>query len=152
MLVWCTGAVAHLWDLRTSRPLASLPAKLVGPLNSVAFRPDGKQLALIGRSLAPEVLDVTTGQSVFAFPGGESNAGRTPYIASVIALSADGAWLAQQGTAIKVWDLDTGAKVRRLEGHTGEVSCAALAADGTKVLTGGTDGTVRLWDVRTVKP
>src|SRR5262245_13630002 len=106
LLAWSSGNTTYFWDLVESRSRA-LPAQLISPLSSVAFRPDGKQIALIGPTLTPEVWDVTAGKKMFSLPGGESEGRRHLFIASVIALSADGAWLAQQGTAIKVWDLET---------------------------------------------
>jgi hypothetical protein len=41
------------------------------------------------------------------------------------------------------------AEVRSFEGHTGTVTCATVSADGRLALTGGADGTVRLWDMTT---
>jgi WD40 repeat protein len=38
-------------------------------------------------------------------------------------------------------------EVRRFEGHAGQVNCLAVSADSRRLLTGGLDGTVRLWDV-----
>ena len=56
--------------------------------------------------------------------------------------------------AVVVWDLRSGAAVRRLEGHAMEVTCAAFVAWGGGggggslpiLLTGSRDGTVRAWD------
>ncbi|TIW08357.1 MAG: WD40 repeat domain-containing protein, partial [Mesorhizobium sp.] len=50
---------------------------------------------------------------------------------------------------IKLWDLDTGREVRRLEGHSGTVYALALSADGNRLLSGSLDGTARLWDMET---
>jgi serine/threonine protein kinase len=38
-------------------------------------------------------------------------------------------------------------EVLRLEGHEGWVRCVALAADGRRALSGGDDGTIRVWDL-----
>jgi serine/threonine protein kinase len=39
----------------------------------------------------------------------------------------------------------------RLRGHDGKVLCLAISADGQRVLTGGVDRTLRLWDAETGK-
>src|SRR2546428_479553 len=61
----------------------------------------------------------------------------------------------------RLWDLPTvvlpslaeklpvAAKPVRQEGHTGPVTAAVFSPDGLRILTGGQDGTVRMWDVET---
>ena len=44
---------------------------------------------------------------------------------------------------------DTGQLLATLRGHTGTVRSVALSADGSLLASGGTDGTVRLWETRT---
>jgi WD40 repeat protein/serine/threonine protein kinase len=161
LLVRCDGLTALLWDLRTSRPLPSLPAKQVSPQNSLAFRPDGKQVTVIGPSLAPEVWDVVSGQRVFAFPsplplspfegrgvrGGESEGSRVAYIASVIAQSTDGTWLAQQGTAIKVWDLESRKLLLVLPEERSTPWCMAWSPDKRLLAVGLEHGGIAIWDL-----
>ncbi len=147
LLVRCAGLTAHLWDLRTSRPLPSLPAKLVSPMNSLAFRPDGKQVMVIGPSLVPEVWDVVSGQRVFAFPGGQSEGGRAATIASVIGLSLDGTLLAQQGTAIKVWDLQSRKLLLVLPEERSTPWCMAWSPDKKLLAVGLEHGGIAIWDL-----
>lgn len=40
----------------------------------------------------------------------------------------------------------------RLEGHTAAVTCLAFTADGTQLVSGSEDGTVRVWDTATRQP
>jgi len=48
----------------------------------------------------------------------------------------------------RIWDAN-GHELRRLQGHEGLLDAAAFSPDGTRVATGATDETVRLWDAAT---
>jgi WD40 repeat protein len=50
---------------------------------------------------------------------------------------------------VRVWDLDTGACLRTLQGHTKTVWSVALHADGRRAVSGSDDNTVRVWDLDT---
>lgn len=50
---------------------------------------------------------------------------------------------------VGLWDLETGCRLRVLEGHTAGVWSVAWSADLRHALTGGNDNTMRLWDVET---
>ena len=50
-------------------------------------------------------------------------------------------------TTLKVWDTSTGAEVLSLHGHTSDVSCVAIRADGKRIASGSADRTVKMWDV-----
>ncbi|OCF40081.1 mitochondrial division protein 1 [Kwoniella heveanensis CBS 569] len=56
---------------------------------------------------------------------------------------------AGQDDIVKVWDLCDGEEIGELRGHTGSVK--ALQVEDTLCLTGGSDGAVRLWDLRMVE-
>ena len=48
---------------------------------------------------------------------------------------------------MRLWDLNTGTELRRLEGHSLAVWTVGLLGDGRRALSGSLDGTVRLWDL-----
>ena len=54
----------------------------------------------------------------------------------------------QIGIVPRVWDLLNGEEIGRLRGHVGAVHC--LQVEDHVCLTGGADGSVRLWDLRNV--
>src|SRR5262249_26331991 len=63
------------------------------------------------------------------------------------ALSADGKRLvsAESTGLARVWNVDTGAMLQELNGHTALVSSAAFSADGARLVTASTDRTARVW-------
>jgi WD40 repeat protein len=70
-----------------------------------------------------------------------------------IAVSADGTRVlsgSNDGT-IRLWDLTTGASLRRMEGHRGQAWAVALSPDGKLALGGGQDGGLALYDAATGK-
>ncbi|ELR16105.1 membraneassociated ring finger (C3HC4) 2, putative, partial [Acanthamoeba castellanii str. Neff] len=53
---------------------------------------------------------------------------------------------------VHIWDTETEQEVGSLQGHADYVHCVAVTNDGNQVISGGEDGTVRLWDSRTREP
>jgi WD40 repeat protein len=48
---------------------------------------------------------------------------------------------------MRVWDAATGEEVHTLAGHTDAVTSVAYNPDGTRIVSGSTDQTVRQWYV-----
>jgi WD40 repeat protein len=62
--------------------------------------------------------------------------------------SGGGDWRkADQPGELKLWDAATGRGLADLPGHVGPIFSAAFTADGSTLITGAADGTVKLWDV-----
>ncbi len=55
----------------------------------------------------------------------------------------------QAGAAITCWDLDTGAALWQLEGHTGGITAMVVFDGGRRLLSSGAnnDNTIRVWDL-----
>jgi len=86
------------------------------------------------------VVDADAGMVVRAL---EAHTGR-PVRAVVVLLDGKVA-SAAEGGGMKVWNVDTGAFVLSLVGHTDTVSSLAVLSDG-RLASGSYDTTVRLWD------
>ena len=50
---------------------------------------------------------------------------------------------------VRVWSVDTGQQIRRLDGHTNFVMCVCVTPDGKHIVSRSSDNTVRVWLVDT---
>ena len=148
------GGKVNLWNLNTGT-LEVLSSDLPeGPdlvVTSVAFSPDGSMLAAGFGDAQRGVLkrwDLGTGTSA-------SWSWATGYVLSV-AFSPDGRTLAaalssgggSDANTIKLMDLET-TGIQTLSGHRNHISEMAFSRDGTTLVSGGADGTVRVWNLET---
>src|SRR5262245_8804831 len=74
---------------------------------------------------------------------------RTNDEVKAVAWSPDGKRLAAGADGVEIWNVETGIRLKRLEGHTGTIWSVAWSPDGRLLVSGGEDGTVRVWDADT---
>jgi WD40 repeat protein len=137
-----------LWTLRGGRVTG--PPRLSHPTFgawSASLSPDGRTLAIVS-DVGIQIIDAGTMKPLARLAGTD----RQTVLAE---FSSDGRYLvgsSDQGWA-RLWSTKTLKPVTRLlGGHAGAVMHAAVSPDGKTVATGGTDGTVRLFDLRTQQP
>lgn len=68
-----------------------------------------------------------------------------------VAISPDNQVLASgsDDKTTRLWDIETGAEIATLLGHTNFVQSVAFSADGTILASGSDDKTIKLWDLQT---
>ena len=49
---------------------------------------------------------------------------------------------------VSLWDVQSWRRVITLQGHASRVICGVFSPDGSRLLTGSEDCTVRMWDVK----
>jgi WD40 repeat protein/serine/threonine protein kinase len=75
--------------------------------------------------------------------------GHRPLVKQVL-LSPDGKQaLSLDSLTVRLWDMNSPARVRYFRGHRGTITEMAVSKDWRRLLTGGADGTVRCWDLGT---
>jgi WD40 repeat protein len=107
--------------------------------HSVAFGPDGNQLAVAGSGGSVTLWDTELMTEVLSFTGHTNTVSDIAFFKTWIATaSAD-------GTA-KVWDVASGQELRTLDGHTQRVWTVDFSPDGSRLVTASNDETARVWD------
>lgn len=51
--------------------------------------------------------------------------------------------------AVEIWELETGTRLHRLEGHQGQVNGLAVSPDRKTLASAAWDGAIRIWDIET---
>jgi WD40 repeat protein/DNA-binding SARP family transcriptional activator/class 3 adenylate cyclase len=140
---WRDGDVRVL-DLSKDRVTSTV--RMEGPIDT-ALSPDGRLLAVASErgDEVGAVFDVRTGEEAFRLTAhccsGPSFKG--------VAWSPDGRYVAASSEdATYVWDAQTQRLRHTLLGQTGFVPGVAWSPDSSRLVTGGSDGTARVWEIR----
>ena len=125
----------------TERWTSSLHSDLI---SSLTFSPDETLVATGSYDLSAMVWDVDTGQLRCFFP--------TRSVVESVSFDHEGARVAcgLSNARIDIWDVALGTQLCQLRGHDTRVTSVMFSPDGSWVLSGSEDGTVKLWDLRTL--
>lgn len=131
----------RLWDLQTGEEIRQFLGH-ENTVNSVAFSPEGTQIASAGWDGLVRVWNVESGEEIGSFQNHNDR------VLSV-AYAPDGQTLVSgsRDKTVRVWDINTFGEVRRFDGHEGDVMSVTFSPDGSMIASGSADDTVRLWDV-----
>jgi WD40 repeat protein/tRNA A-37 threonylcarbamoyl transferase component Bud32 len=135
-----TVGLILLWDVATGKTLQTLSGHENGVL-TVAFRPDGQQLASAGRDQTIRIWDPATGKELRTLRGHTDRVSRVAYDPKGTRLAS-----ASYDGSVRIWDPASGRLLRNLRGHTGPVNWLAFNPAGDRLASVGSDGTVKVWD------
>ena len=145
--------LVRVWNTTTGKEWTVLTG-FDGPLQYLAFSPDGRTLASVGAESTshfshggtydPKVRlwELLTGKERTAFANSPRGSWSVTFAPSGRILATAG-----EDTMIRLWDLAADRECRRLEGHAGAVTAVAFAPEGKRLASSSTDATVLVWDV-----
>jgi WD40 repeat protein len=138
---------ANLWDL-TRRTRTYRISGHRASVHSVAFSPDGREVALGSSEGLVEVCDVEASARPIRALRGSTD------LVYAVAFSPDGQYLATGGLGrvIQLWDRATSQEIRPFFGHEGFVRALAFSPDSQWLLSASEDRSLRLWEVATGRP
>jgi WD40 repeat protein len=138
------GTEVFVWDLKTGYEKRHL-VQDTSYTPVLAFSPDGSLLALGGPREGIALVNVWTGK-LHRLEGVQRSL-------DVVAFSPDGRTIAgvsysnkDEAASLYLWERFSGTLRVRYQGHWGKVAALAYAPNGQVLASGGTDGTVLLWD------
>lgn len=137
------GGNVMIWDARTG----DLRLRLGRHGSLYRLSPDGKWALTRRDDDTIQLWDTTNGACQWELHGVN---GAVPASISAdsktMAMARSGETGARAWENIGIWDLTTGEEKCTLTGHTGRVRSLSWSSDGQRLLSGGNDGTVRLWE------
>eukprot|EP01060_Flectonema_neradi_P039039 TRINITY_DN842_c1_g2_i1.p1 TRINITY_DN842_c1_g2~~TRINITY_DN842_c1_g2_i1.p1 ORF type:complete len:1538 (+),score=208.42 TRINITY_DN842_c1_g2_i1:363-4976(+) len=136
------------WDLQTGKPLREFRGGgNMSRITCLACSPSGENLISGGMDSLIRLWDASTGREASHF---ESTTERGAVTS--IAYSSCGKYIASGSSNknVSIWNSRCGT-LRRLESHYNGACTAIFSSDGNSIISGGRDGTVRIWTTSTGK-
>lgn len=134
----------RFWKIESGR----ISRTLLGHTNTIqtlTFSPDGEILASGGWDRTIRLWNAHTGDLLYLLQGYQH---AIASIAIGASLCAGHQWLATgNADQILLWDTDVGEQVQTLRGHKAAVQAVAFHPNGTFLVSGSADRTVRLWQI-----
>jgi WD40 repeat protein len=148
ILTTATGGAAKLWDAGTFQARGGLGEKSMD-VGEAAFSPDGRWIAgFDAKSAHLIVWETASGHMHRTF---ETGVQISSLREDAFAFSRDGRTLIfaspESDSAIRLWDIETGAQRTVLYGHHFGTTGAQFAPGGTQLVSAAIDGTAIVWDL-----
>ena len=140
-----------IWDVETGESIQTLTGGPEEKVTSISVSPDGKKLASAKLLNGVQIWDIASGKIVHTI--------RDAHSWSDMKIHPHGKWLfycTREGDII-VLDLITNKSLYKLSRHTSEkrssvtIWSLAITPSGETLISGGDDGTFKVWDLKTLQ-
>jgi eukaryotic-like serine/threonine-protein kinase len=113
-------------------------------VTSVAWSPDGKQIASASDDKLVTICNSTTGATLRTYRGHAAEV-------YAVAWSPDGKYIASAGAdkTVQIWDAASGTHLLTYNGHSGAVNSVSWSSDSTQLASASDDKTVQVWNAST---
>ncbi|MEE9351338.1 MAG: WD40 repeat domain-containing protein [Thiotrichaceae bacterium] len=144
------SSIIKLWDVQTNKAMSKFIGHH-GDITDLAYSPDGKFIASSAKDGTIKLWNISNKSIEQSFIGSS----KTVEFLS-LAFSPDGRYLAggaNQGVAdkhvIEIWDAQELKHKRTLTLHEAPVTALRFSQNGKNIVSGATDGTIKVWTVAT---
>jgi WD40 repeat protein len=140
----------RLWDVETRKAIKTLttfPSAVYG----LDFSSDGGQLIASGADSTVRLLDVSNGRTIRQFDGPEHAIYTVTFSPDNSRIAAAGMGLGSQRN-VYLWSIDSSQPTAVLQGHDDDIYQTQFNSTGSRLMSIGYSGSLRIWDVETSKP
>jgi WD40 repeat protein len=137
-----TDGIVKVWNLQ-KRGECVHDLKHTGNVKAISFSADGKSIYTMDDEKTVRIWDTETGKFIKPVILKEMNG----YVNAFCFYPERKIALSGSGSQMKLWNIDTGARVHLLDGHTSSIYCISFSKDGKYALSGAWDRNVILWDL-----
>lgn len=132
----------RIWDALTGQALHRLHAR-AGIIPSIAMCSDNVHIVSTSEVGTVRLWDMHTGEEMMSIDG------RPFYniISAAISPNNHTIFTGTRRNVLQSWNFSSGQELRVLVGHTASVFSLAVSRDGTRLVSGSDDGSIRIWDV-----
>ena len=141
--------IVRLWKIKNGAAIGVLRGH-TDKILSLTFSADGKHLLSGGADKTVRVWEVSNKISTRVYEGHRGGVGAIITLpGKPIVFSASNS--AKDRSTIKIWNYDNGVPLGSLRGHRAPIYSLVISPDGTKLISGSKDKTIRIWDIKQKK-
>ncbi len=146
-VIFCQGSTLTKQNLETFEYVAQAEAPHA-TTRSLGITPDGNRLITAANDGLVVVWDAKTFLPLTTFRGHVTKTLSKTYDADITPDQRFAVSCSEE-PSLHLWDVETGAVVRSMVGHEEGIKSVRFLADGKRIVSGGYDATLRMWDAET---